>query len=101
MVPYEYHLYSRGFSLREQIEQVPFRRLWQLLYNVHAKNQITGSAIASYWSLPDIDRAIMGMDDMDARREEWAVMVKASKERNARQLELQKRQQNEQGRHWR
>lgn len=95
MVPYEYHLYSRGFSLREQIEQVPFRRLWQLLYNVHAKHQITGSAIAKYWPLPDIDRSIMGMDDMDSRRAEWALLQEANRDRKARQLELQKRQQNE------
>lgn len=96
MIPYEYHLYSRGFSLREQIAQVPFRRLWGLLYNVHAKHQITGTAIASYWPLPDIDRAIMGMDDMEARKAEFEMHRQANKERKARQLELQKRQQNEQ-----
>lgn len=95
MVPYEYHLFSRGFSLREQIEQVPFRRLWQLLYNVHAKHPITGSAIASYWPLPDIDKSIMGMDDMEARKADWAALQEANKERKDRQLELQKRQQNE------
>lgn len=95
MIPYEYHLFSRGFSLREQIEQVPFRRLWQLLYNVHAKHQIVGTAISSYWPLPDIDKSIMGMDDMEARKAEWAVLQDANKARKARQLELQKRQQNE------
>lgn len=93
MVPHEYHLYAQGFALREQITQLPFRRLYQLLYNVNSKSPIRGSAIFAHWPLPDIDKQISGMNDIDARKQEWEAAQEANRQRKQRQLELKQRQE--------
>jgi hypothetical protein len=98
MTPYEYFLYSRGFALREEISQVPFRRLYQLIHNCHAKNAIFGAAIISHWPLPLIDGEITGMNDIESRNEEMAVHRAANAERKQRQKELKQRQENANGR---
>lgn len=88
----EYNLYAQGCALREQITQLPFRRLYQLIYNVNFKNPLHGSAIAQRWPLPDIDK--MMIPDEVYMRERMDEALEANRKRKEREKELKRRQEN-------
>jgi len=75
----EYHQTCQGFLMNKQKEQVPARKLYQLLYNVNSKNGINSiQALSRHWALPLIDGLQLGDDQIDEMKERW----EKAKERN-------------------
>jgi len=72
MTPDEYDKYAHGYFYREQLSHVPFRRLYQLLYNVNSKTKIsTAGSLAAHWPLPLVDKVSGVIKTPEDMRATW------------------------------
>lgn len=92
MTPYQYNLYAQGCAFREQVQQLPFRRIYHKLHNSNSKRPISFTELKQYWPLPDIDKTHVDTDEMDEMRERMKSLREANEARKQRQEELKKRQ---------
>jgi hypothetical protein len=77
----EYHQTAHGFLMRSQKQQVPFRKLYHLLYNVNAsKNPIRSiSTLAKHWPLDMLDGILP--DDLEELKARFKRAQDKNKER--------------------
>jgi len=90
MSPDDYHQACQGFIRKRdtdrQLDQIPFRRLYQLIYNCHSKKQVLGNEIVKMWSIPIVDGMALSMDS-DHMKARWERSKKASAARKAKENE--------------
>lgn len=94
MTPYQYNLFAQGCALREQIVQLPLRKIFHLLYNVNTKNGLSYDELKQKWPLPDVDKMHVDADQMVEMRDRMRELREANMKRKLRQEELKKRQEN-------
>jgi hypothetical protein len=84
MSPDEYNMYAYGYFMRLQVSQVPFRKLYQLLYNVNAARGKQISSIGSlsqHWPLPMVDKESGAIISRDTMQDIWKRVHTKKRER--------------------
>lgn len=79
----EYHQTCQGYLMSKQRGQVPFRKLYQLIYNANSKQKIRSiGSLSQHWPLPLVDGHIGVIVDMDSMRERWEETKRKKAERD-------------------
>lgn len=83
----EYHHTCQGYLMSKQKSQVPFRKLYQIIYNANSKHPIRSiGALSQHWRLPMVDGLLSSNMDFDEMKSRWdeAKRKKADRERLAK-----------------
>ena len=75
----EYHQASHGFLMRKQKDQVPFRKIYQILYNANSKHPVYGAAISKHWPLDMLDG--ITVDNIEEMKERFKRAQEANRQR--------------------
>lgn len=89
MSPDEYNMYCQGYFIRMQRDQLPFRKLYQLIYNVNAprgKGITSLGSLSNHWPLPLIDRDNTILSSREKMKETWARITSKKEKRELEKL---------------